>query len=169
MTRRFGNRGAERRCRLACAPAVFVRGSGPEGGRYAAIVKAIAAAALLLLIAVVGVVAWHAAIFDAYSHNFGSLTPSQFESMNARMNLLEVIARFLLVALAIADIALIVVAARKRAYLALGLGVALAVVLALFFLVAQAAVGPAMIGLVDVRFHSNDLRALALLGYEVSP
>jgi hypothetical protein len=110
-------------------------------------VKPLAAVTLVLLAAVVAVIAWHAAIFDAYSRDFGSLSPAQFESMNARMNLLEVIARFSLVSLAIADLALIVVAARKRAYVALGLSVALAVALALFFLIAQAAVGPAMIGL----------------------
>ena len=109
--------------------------------------KAIAAVTLVLLAVVVTVIAWHAAVFDAYSRDFGSLSPARFESMNARMNLLELIARSSLGALAVADIALIVLAARKRAYVVLGVSIALAVALALFFLIAQAAVGPAMIGL----------------------
>ena len=108
--------------------------------------KAIAATTLVLLAVVTAAIAWRATTFDAYSRDFGSLTPAQFESLNARMRLLETIARVSMLALAAADVALIVVAFRKRAFVAFGLGVALAVVLALFVLIAQAAVGPAMIG-----------------------
>jgi hypothetical protein len=114
-------------------------------------VKAIAAITLVLLAVVVGIIAWHAATFDAYSRDFGSLSPAHFESLNARMNLLEKVARVSLLALATADIVLVVVAFRKRAFVAFGLGIALAIVLALFFLIAQAAVGPAMIGLSEAH------------------
>ncbi len=110
-------------------------------------VKAIAAITLALLAVVVTTIAWRTAIFDAYSRDFGSLTPARFESMNARMDLLERIARFSLFALAAADVVLVVVAFRKRAFVVFGMGIALAIVLALFLLIAQAAVGPAMIGL----------------------
>ena len=113
--------------------------------------KAIAAITLLLLLVFVVAIAWHGATFDAYSRDFGSLSPAEFESMNARMDLLARIARISLVALAAADVVLVVVAFRKRAFVAFGLGIALAVVLALFFLLAQIAVGPAMIGFSDAN------------------
>jgi hypothetical protein len=109
-------------------------------------VKTIAATTLVLLVIAVTAIASRSALFDAYSRNFGSLSPAEFESTNARMDLLETIARFSLLALAGADIALVVAAYRNRAFVIFGLGIALAIVLALFFLMAQAAVGPAMIG-----------------------
>jgi hypothetical protein len=114
-------------------------------------VKAIATITALLLAVVVAAALWRAALFDAYSRDFGTLTPAQFESMNARMDLLETIARYSFFALAGADLALIVVAFRKRAFVLFGFGIALALVLALFFLIARAAVGPTMIGFRERR------------------
>jgi hypothetical protein len=112
-------------------------------------VKAVVAITLALLAVFVAAVAWRSAVFDAYSRDFGSLTPAQFESMNARMDLLETVARFSLLALACADAALVVVSFKKRAFVTFGLGIALLIALALFFFIAQAAVGPAMIGLAE--------------------
>jgi hypothetical protein len=108
--------------------------------------KAIAAITLVLLAFVVALIACRSAIFEAYSRDFGSLSPVQFESMNARMDLLDTLARFSLVGLASSDVVLLVLAIRNRAYVALGLAIALAVALALFFVIAQLAVGPTMIG-----------------------
>jgi hypothetical protein len=108
--------------------------------------KALAAVTLAILTLLIAIIAWHGATFKAYSRDFGTLSPGQFEALNARMEVLEKLARVSVVALAAADLTLIAVAARRRNKLVLGLSIALLVAIALFLLIARAAVGPAMIG-----------------------
>ena len=113
---------------------------------WLASVRSIAAITLLLLTVVVLAIAWNQSVFSDYSRDFGSLSPAQFAAMNARMDLLQQVARWAYLALALADLALIVAAARKRAFLVVALAAALALALAVFWLISLASVGPALVG-----------------------
>ena len=106
--------------------------------------KWLAGLTLLLLVTVVLAFLWHHALYEAYSR--GSLSPAQFRFMNARMDLASSIGRAAFAALAAADLALIVVAARARSLLMCSSAALLALLLAIFFLMAQVSAGPAMIG-----------------------
>jgi hypothetical protein len=109
-------------------------------------VKPLGAAVLLLLALLVASVVGHGAVFDDYSHRFGSLSPDEFTALNHRMDQLVWVTRAAVLALAPADLALIVVAARRRSFVVMGLAIALAVLLLLFVAISAAAVGPALIG-----------------------
>jgi lysophospholipase L1-like esterase len=113
---------------------------------YARRVKALALVTLLLLAAVVFTIELNQRTFAEYSRDFGSLSPERFRALNARMDRLAEAARVAYAALSLADFALIIAAARRRAYVVLGLSLALGVGLGLFLLIALASVGPAMIG-----------------------
>lgn len=113
---------------------------------YAGWVKALALVTVLLLAAVVFTIELNQLTFAEYSRDFGSLSPERFRALNARMDRLTEAARVAYAALSLADLALIIAAARRRAYVVLGLSLGLALGLALFLLIALASVGPAMIG-----------------------
>lgn len=99
-----------------------------------------------LLLAVVALIAWQHSVFEAYSRDFGRLSPTQFVDMNARMDALGRAARWVYVTLAVSDLVLIVSALRARALLALGLSCALAFVLLAFWLLSLASVSATMVG-----------------------
>jgi hypothetical protein len=109
-------------------------------------VKALAALTWALLAVAVGALAWHSAVFDAYSHDFGTMSPQQFSDLNARMALLSHVARLAVFALVPVDLALVAVAAQRRAFAVMGVALVLAVLLGLFLLLAVAAPGGGLIG-----------------------
>jgi hypothetical protein len=109
-------------------------------------VKPLGAAVLLLLALLVASVLAHGAVFDDYSHRFGSLSQEEFAALNRRMDLLAWVTRAAVLALVPSDLALIVVAARRRSFVVMGLALVLGVLLLLFVAISAAAVGPALIG-----------------------
>jgi hypothetical protein len=109
-------------------------------------VKPLALSTLLLLAVVVLAIALNQLTFEQYSHDFGGLSQERFRALNQRMDRLTEAARVAYAALSVSDLALIIVAARRRAFVVLGLSLALALGLALFLLISLASVGPAMIG-----------------------
>jgi len=113
---------------------------------YARAVKALAWLTLLLLALVISTIALNQLTFTQYSRDFGSLSPERFRALNERMDNLSRAARVAYAALSVSDLALIIAAIRRRAWLVLGLSLVLALGLALFLLISLASVGPAMVG-----------------------
>ncbi len=108
--------------------------------------KWLSALTLLLLGILIAAIALGESAFTEYSRTFASLSQARFHAMNARMDTLGQVARAAYLAVSLADLALIVIAARARARLVCGLAVVLALALALFLLISLASVGPALIG-----------------------
>ncbi len=101
---------------------------------------------LALLLGFGLLVFWNQAVFAEYSHDFGSLSQARFQALNARMDALSVAARIVFIALALADLSLVVASARSRAFLVLVLSVLLGVALGGFLLLSLASVSASMVG-----------------------
>jgi hypothetical protein len=108
--------------------------------------KWLVAVTLLLLAVAGGTFAWHRAVYDAYSRDFGQLTPAQFTAMNAQMARLTQVGRLCVFALLPLDVALLIASIRRRAFVSLALAVVVAALLGLVALAAGLTTGAAMIG-----------------------